>query len=216
MAILQHSHDFIHRNLFLGASDMHALLLSFGLAIAAAMACPVAAQTGTVLAGSAPGKAGIAKTVNVAATIAAIDPATRDITLKGPQGNELTITAGPDVRNFDKLKVGDQVDAKYVEALTLQLVKGGGQQVARTEQMSAARAKPGAQPAGAVGRQVTIVADVVGLDPATQTVTLKGPQRTVDLVVRDPEQFKHVAKGDQVEATYTQALALTVEPAPKK
>ncbi len=195
---------------------MRPLLLLFGLVIAAAIAWPVAAQTGTVVAGSAPGKAGVARTVNVTATITAIDKATRDVTLKGPQGNELTVTAGPDIKNFNKLKVGDQVDAKYVEALTLQLLKGGGQPVARTEQMGTASAKPGAQPAGAVGRRVTIVADVVGLDPGTQTVTLKGPQRTVDLVVSDPEQFKRVSKGDQVEATYTQALALTVEPTGKK
>ena len=54
---------------------------------------------------------------------------------------------------------------------------------------------------------MTIVADVVGLDPAKQVVTLKGPQHTVDLHIADPEQFKRIAKGDQVEATYTQALA---------
>jgi len=33
--------------------------------------------------------------------------------------------------------------------------------------------------------------------------------------VQNPEQFKVVKKGDQVEATYTEALALSVEPAPK-
>jgi len=73
-----------------------------------------------------------------------------------------------------------------------------------------AGAKPGETPAGAVGRQVTVVADVVGLDPATQVVTLKGPKRTVELPVADPEQFKRIAKGDQVEATYTQAVAMAV------
>ena len=195
---------------------MRTFVLSFGLAIAAIVAGPVAAQTGAVMAGSAPGKVGVAQTVNITATITAIDKATRDVTLKGPKGNELTVTAGPDIKNFDQLKVGDQVNAKYVEALTLQLVKGGGQPVARTEEMGAAGAKAGAQPGGAVGRQVTIVADVVGLDPATQTVTLKGPQRTVDLVVKDPAQFKRIAKGDQVQATYTQAFAMAVEPAAKK
>jgi hypothetical protein len=44
-------------------------------------------------------------------------------------------------------------------------------------------------------------------------ITLKGPQRTVDLRIPDPEQFKRIAKGDQVEAKYTQAVALTVEAA---
>jgi hypothetical protein len=88
--------------------------------------------------------------------------------------------------------------------------------VARTEQKGAVGAKPGEAPGGAVGRQVTIVADVVAVDAAKQVVTLKGPQRTVELKVPDPEQFKRIAKGDQVEATFTQALALAVEPTAKK
>jgi hypothetical protein len=33
----------------------------------------------------------------------------------------------------------------------------------------------------------------------------------LDGAVADPEQFKQIAKGDQVEATYTQALALSVQ-----
>jgi hypothetical protein len=185
------------------------------IVVLVAIALPLAAQTGQVAAASAPGKAGIAQTVDVTATITAIDKATRDVTLKGPQGNEMTVTAGPEVRNFNKLKVGDQVMAKYVEALTLELVKGGGQKVARTEDVAGGRAKEGAQPAGAVGRQVTIVADVTAVDAAKQTVTLKGPKRTVELPVKDPEQFKLISVGDQVQATYTQALALAVEPAKK-
>jgi len=44
-------------------------------------------------------------------------------------------------------------------------------------------------------------------------VTLKGPQRTVELKVRDPEQFKLIKKGDQVQATYTEAVAIAVTPA---
>jgi Cu/Ag efflux protein CusF len=181
-----------------------------GVIVALVLGGPVVAQTGAVMAGAAPGKAGIAQTVKLTATITAIDPATRDVTLKGPQGNEVVVTAGPEVKNFASLKVGDQVDAQYLEALTLELKKGGGMVVARTMQSGMTGAKPGEMPAGAVGRQVTIVADVVGLDPAKQVVTLKGPQRTVDLHVTDPEQFKRIAKGDQVEATFTQALAMAV------
>jgi len=195
---------------------MRNLLATIGLAVATAIAWPAIAQTTGTVAGSAPGKAGVAETVKVTATITAIDKATRDITLKGPKGNEVTLTAGPDVKNFDQLKVGDQVNVQYVEALTLELKKGGGMAVARTDSTGAAGAKPGDKPAGVVGRQVTIVADVVDVNPAKQSITLKGPNRTVDLVVADPAQFKLIAKGDQVEAKYTQALAITVEPAAKK
>ncbi len=190
---------------------MKKLLVALGFVVAA-IAAPVGAQTGAVVTGKAPGMVGVAQTVNVTATISAIDKATRDVTLKGPKGNEVTLTAGPEVKKFDSLKVGDQVDVQYVEAVTLELKKGGGMVVARTVEKGAVGSKPGERPAGAVGRQVTIVADVVALDPATQMVTLKGPNRTVDLKIPDPEQFKRIAKGDQVEAKYTQAVALAVEP----
>ena len=195
---------------------MRNLIGSIAIVVTSAVAWSAQAQTGSVMAGAAPGKAGVAQTVKMTATVTAIDPATREVTLKGPQGKEITVTAGPDVKNFANMKVGDQVNAEYVEALTLELKKGGGQKVERTEQAGAMGAKAGAMPAGAMGRQVTVVADVVDVDPAKKTVTLRGPKRTVDLVVEDPEQLKRVAKGDQVEATYTQAFAIAVEPAAKK
>lgn len=181
----------------------------------AAFGSVVLGQTGAVVAGSAPGTAGIAQTVKMTATISAIDKSTRDVTLKGPQGNEVVVTAGPEVKNFDNMKVGDQVTAQYVEALTVELKKGGGMTVARSDQGGVLESKPGQKPGGVAGRQVTIVADVVDTNPATQTVKLRGPKRTVEVRVADPEQFKRVAKGDQVEATYTEAFAIAVEPAAK-
>ena len=196
--------------------QMHKLVTALGIAVAAALAVPAVAQTGAVMAAKEPGKGAVAQTVKITATITAIDKASRDVTLKGPQGNEMTVTAGPEVKNFDNMKVGDQVSVEYVEALTLELKKGGGLVVQRTDQAGAKAAKPGEKPAAAAGRHVTVVADVIGVDPAKQVVTLKGPQRTVELRIPDPEQFKRVAKGDQVEATYTQAVAIAVAPAAKK
>jgi hypothetical protein len=194
---------------------MRNLIGSIGFAVVAALACPAAAQTGTAVVGKGPGMAGAAQTLKIAATITAIDAATRAVTLKGPQGREVTLTAGDQVKNFAQLKVGDQVNIEYIEALTLELKKGSTAPVSRTEQAGMAGAKPGAQPAGMAGKQVTVVAEVVGVDAKTQVVTLRGPQRTVELKVADPEQFKRVAKGDRVEATYTEAVAIAVEPAKK-
>jgi Cu/Ag efflux protein CusF len=171
--------------------------------------------TGGAMTATAPGKGVAAAIVEMTATVQAIDKASRTITLKGPKGGVVDITAGPEVKNFDQIKVGDQVVARYVEALTLELKKGGKAPVARTERDAGAAAKAGEKPAAGVGRQVQVIANVVALDPATQTVTLRGPQRTVNLKVRDPEQFKLVKVGDQVEATYTEALAVAVEPAKK-
>jgi len=194
---------------------MRSLVAALGLAAVAAFTLPAAAQTGGAMVAKGPGVAGAAQTLEITATITAIDAATRAVTLRGEDGKEVTITAGPEVRNFAQMKVGNRVKVRYVEALTLELRKGSTAPVSRTDSAAAGAANPGAMPAGAAGRQVTIVAEVVGLDPTRQVVTLRGPQRTVELKVRDPEQFKRVAKGDRVEATYTEALAIAVEPAAK-
>ena len=195
---------------------MRKLLLAASFTLAAAAAFPAAAQTGAVVAAKAPGAVGVAKTVNVTATITAIDAATRTVSLKGPKGNETSVVAGPEVKNFAQLKVGDAVDLTVVEALTLELKKGGGKPVAWTVKEGAERAKAGQAPAGVVGRQISVVGDVLAVDAATGTVTVRGPQRTVELKVQDPAQLKLIAKGDQIEATFTEAMAVSVVPAKKK
>ena len=193
------------RNLIVGIAS-----IVFGIMGASALA-----QTGSAVVGTGPGVAAAAETAEITATITAINHKTREVTLKGPQGREVTLELSHEVKNFAHMKVGDTVTAKYVQALTLELKKGGKEVVARTEETGAATAKPGEKPAGMAGRRLKIIADVTAVDPATQTVTLKGPKRTVDLRIADPEQFKLVKVGDQVEANYTEALAIAVEPAKK-
>ena len=161
----------------------------------------------------APGKAAAMNVVVVKGKVEAIDAATRTVTVRGPQGNTVEIPAGPEVKNFDRIRVGDIVALRYVEALALELKKGGAGVRERTETTAQDRAKPGEMPAVAAGREVKVTADVTAIDAKKQLVTLRGPQRTVDVKVRDPEKLKAVKVGDQVEVTYTEAVALSVEPA---
>lgn len=172
------------------------------------------AQTGGAVVASEPGKVAMAETVSITATVEAIDKAKRLLTLKGPEGNSVVVQAGPAVKNFDQIKVGDKVAAQYIEALTLTLKPGGGAMREKIEREDAVAAKPGEKPGAAVGRQVTVIADVIAVDAKKQSIRVKGPQRTVDLKVRDPNQFKLIKVGDQIEATFTEALAIAVGPAP--
>jgi hypothetical protein len=171
---------------------------------------------GTVVA-SEPGKAAIVSTVEVTATVLAVDKGSRTVTLKGPR-QTLDVVAGDEVRNFDQIRVGDQVAVKYVEALSLELRKTrakGPQQV--TGDGAVARAPAGARPAGAVGREVHAVADVVAVDPVKNTIVLKGPRgNEIALKVQNPDHFKVVKKGDQVDVVYTEALAMMIRPAATK
>jgi propanediol utilization protein len=172
--------------------------------------------TGGAILASEPGKAVAARAAEMSAQVVGIDPATRTLTLKGPRGNVVDVVAGDEVRNFAQIKLGDLVVARYAEALTLELRKtkaAPGDVAVRGE---AAKAKPGERPAVAGARQVTAIADVTAIDAKKSTITLKGPRgNEVTLNVQNPDQFKVVKKGDQVEVTYTEALALSVEPAPK-
>jgi hypothetical protein len=176
-----------------------------------------AAPAGGMAVVSTPGKAGAVRALEVSASVVGIDKATRTLTLKGPKGDAFDLVASEEVRNFDQIKVGDAVVARYAQALTLELKKtkvAAGDPVVREE---AAKAKPGERPAVAGARQISVIADVVAVDPKASTITLKGPRgKVVVLDVANPDQFKVVKKGDQIEATYTEALALSVEPAPKK
>ena len=188
--------------------------------IAAAFATTAFAQKPEAAAGavvaSEPGKAAIVRAAEISAQVVAIDKVTRTVTLKGPQGKVVDIVAGDEVKNFDQIKLGDLVVARYAQSLTLELRKTKVKAGEPTVTEGAARAKPGERPAVAGAREVTAIADVIGVDAKKSTITLKGPRgNVVTLDVKNPDQFKVVKKGDQVEVTYTEALALSVEPAPK-
>jgi len=169
---------------------------------------------GAVVVASEPGKAAIVAIAEVNATVVAIDKITRTVTLKGPQ-RTVDVVAGDEVKNFDQIHVGDRVVVRYQKALTLELKKVRAP-VGAAGTEAEVRAAPGSKPAGAVGREITVLADVVAVDPVKSIISLKGPRGNIlDLEVHNPEQFKVVKKGDQVEAVYTEALAVAVMPAPK-
>lgn len=190
------------------------------MAASLALALPVgvqAQQPGSAgIAAVAPGEALVAQTVRKEATVVGINPETRTITLKGAEGRVFMVTAGDQVRNFDQIHVGDKVVADYVASISLSLKKGGVGIRERTEKEGMERAPVGAKPGATVGRQVTILANVTAVDAKNKKVTLRGPDgNSVDLVVQDPSQLALIKKGDQVEAVFTEALAIAVEPAPK-
>ena len=171
-------------------------------------------ESATIL--SEPGRAKLVRTVTISAMVVAIDKATRTVTLKSAEGDPVDVVADDQVRNFDQIKIGDVVAVRYAEAVALELRKtkaAGGDVIVREQAM---QAKRGERPAAASERQVTAIAEVVAVDPRNSTVKLKGPRGNVVTVdVYNPDQFKVVKKGDQVDVTYSEALALSVEPVPQ-
>ncbi len=191
-------------------STVHAIALAFAAAFSTAAQAQAAPPQATVLAASAPGKGAIAGKVTVSATVVAIDAAARTVTLKGAKGNVVDVVVPPEAKNFSEIRVGDLVTVEYVRALTLQLKPSGGLRSSTTE-TATAPVPAGAVAGGATAKQVVIMANVTAVNAKENFVTLRGPKgNSVDLSV-DPSQLKLVKVGDQVEAVYTEAMAVTVQ-----
>ena len=169
---------------------------------------------GTVAIETSPGKATAVQVKEAVATVQSIDVKTRQVTLRDAKGQDFDLVLDPAVRNVDQLKKGDRVLVQYAESLSLKLVKNGKELPNREDTSDGARAPMGGKPGGYVAGQVKVKADVIAVNADQHTVTLRGPKRTVDLSVKDPAQLALIKVGDQIDAVYTQALAISVTPAP--
>lgn len=151
------------------------------------------------------------------ATVEAVDPSTRMVTLKGPEGNSVTFKASEEVRNLAQVKVGDQVKLAYYESIAVRVLKKGEAFPVSGESAAMSRAKPGEKPAGVVGSQTSVNATITAIDKKAKTATLKGEDgKSVTVNPLRPEKLNEVKVGDRLVITYTEAVAVKVEPAAKK
>jgi hypothetical protein len=169
---------------------------------------------GTVV-GSEPGRAQAVRAIEVSAEVMAVDKFARVLTLKGPKGNIQDVAISPEVKNFDQIRAGDFLMVRFMQSLALELQKVKGGKAGGASE-AVVTAKPGERPAIAGAREVQAIAKVTAVSKKDKTISLKGPRgNTVTLDVQNPDQFKVVKVGDEVMVTYTEAVAVSVEPAQK-
>ena len=152
------------------------------------------------------------QTVIVTALVEAINHETREVTLRGPEGETTSFVASEEARNLDQVSVGDVVIAEYEQSLSVEVFANDGSAPGMGELAVAGRSEKGEMPAmAAIGSQV-ITATVEEINIEANTFKLKGPSGEVnEYVARDPENLKKAAVGDLVVITYTEAIALSVE-----
>jgi hypothetical protein len=156
----------------------------------------------------------VERTSEVTATVIALDVPGRLVTLRGEEGNLFTVQAGEEVRNLPQVEVGDRVVVSYYEAIAAEMAKPGQEASASATAM---RAPAGAKPGAGVAQEVTAMVKIVDLDLATHTVSFTGPDGLAQTItVQDPKMrdfIETLKEGDEVAVTYTEALAISVEPA---
>ena len=143
-------------------------------------------------------------------TVEAIEAATRSVTFKKPDGTFVTTVAGPDVKRFSEIKIGDKVTARYYDNVVVRVKRPGESDVA-----SAAQGTTGSEqalPGGTKAKQVTITATITAIDPATPSITFTGPHGyKYTSKVQDTEALAKVKVGDKVDIVWTEAMLVSLE-----
>jgi hypothetical protein len=154
--------------------------------------------------------------VRTQATVKAIDPAKRAVTLEGPKG-EVTVHVSPEVKNFGNLKVGDVVNVSYYESVAAQIAKGSKKLSDPAAATFTYGSPEGMRPSGGVGASLTATVKIEAIDLGTNTVAFRGDDGRVHIIeVRSPnmrEFIRTLKPGDHVNVTFTDSVAVEIIPA---
>jgi len=149
--------------------------------------------------------------IHTSATIIGIDNIDRSVLLKSSDGSQNWVHVPESFSGFDRLKMNDKVKVDYYQSLAISLAPSGSK-----PSMTATQAGERDLGAGVQGREFRLSAKVVSVDPATNSVTFKGPQGRVRTVnVEDPAlqaKLPMLKPGQVVQFDYTEAVAADIQP----
>ena len=144
------------------------------------------------------------------AIVESIEASTRMLTLKKPDGTFVTTVAGPDIKRFEEIKIGDKVTARYYENVVLLLKRPGDPEV--DSRVKATTGSEQVLPGGTKARQRTITATISAIDMNLPTITFTGPNGwKYTSKVQDTEALAKVKVGDKVDIVWTEAVLVSLE-----
>lgn len=154
----------------------------------------------------------------ITATVLEVDHAKQRLVLQNDLGNRISLKVDSKVKNFKNIKKGDIVKVEQIESLALTLTKKEKGEKPSAEVVTEKSTAPvGSKPAADVVESTQITAEVVKVDIAKSLVELKGPEGNIlALKAKDPKNLEGLKKGDMIAATYTEAIAVSVEAQPAK
>jgi hypothetical protein len=149
---------------------------------------------------------------SIMAEVVALDAATRAMSLRGPEGNVVTIKVPPTDPHFDQIEVGDKVKVDYQQSVALYIGKSGAKPKTTAESVTATSPR-GTNPQAVIAEVVDVSAKVLAVDKANRTLTLEltdGRQVTTRVDESLPG-FEAIKIGDLIHARITEAVALSLE-----
>jgi hypothetical protein len=160
---------------------------------------------------NAPPSVVMSDSVRTKAKVTNLDRASRTITLRDEDGDEHSMTAGPEIRNFDQIEIGDTVTTAYAVEIRVQ-VRAPGEAPSGALGSSVETAPQGQKPAATMIERSEVTATIDDIDYAKRNVTLRNAEGKTRLItvnerVQNLDQFK---KGDEIVIRHTEVLEISV------
>lgn len=153
----------------------------------------------------------VVETTKVTATVTGIDSAKRKITLVTPDGKKSTVKAGPEVVNFDQIKIGDQFKATLTEDIVIRMAKPG--EKSKDEAAAMVGIAPvGAKPGMMMADTVQVTATVSAINLKKHKATLQFPDgSTKQFAVRNDVDLSQRKVGEKVVIRSTETFVVLLE-----
>ena len=148
--------------------------------------------------------------ITATATVKAIDPATRTVTLTNSDGEDVEVKCGKQVRNFDQLKVGDKVRAAAFARIEATLGKEAGAEAA--DATTIIRSPEGGAPGAVIIKTQQQTAKIQAIDPANRTVTLESldGEKSKQVPVGQDLDLSKLKVGDDITLRVSKGVAIWV------
>ena len=149
--------------------------------------------------------------ITVHGKIVAVDRARKLVTLRNPDGSEVTIKV-QNPYNLAAVQPGAPFVARFKDTVTIRRKRPGEVLAALSVKEGATTAGPGDTPGGAIRRKQKVVVTVSAIDRKDKTVTIKGPDGSEETVaVANSQILKRVKPGDELVVTAKQKVAISLD-----
>ena len=152
--------------------------------------------------------------ISMEAEVVAIDLETREVSLKGPDGDIVTLHSPERVVKLEDMNVGDRVVTSYIAALEGEVREPTEEELAEPWLVveEAGVSKEGEPAAIGSARIIRAVCTIEGMNRELGVVTIKDPRGKLHLIGDvEPEKMEGVKLGQTIVMVYAEAMALTLE-----
>jgi Cu/Ag efflux protein CusF len=152
-----------------------------------------------------------AQSVEVTATVEAIDHTNRIVTLRNADG-VVELGVGPEIKRFDELKVGDKITFTYMESVLAEIHKAAASDKGTASSDPQVTRGKGPRPSGMVSQTQKATVTIQAIDanvPSVKVQTADG--QSLSFKVQDKAKLTGLKVGDKVDITYTEALMVSVK-----